>query len=557
MELRDYQQEARQLTHEYLACVDEPGVVIIPTGGGKTVVFCELIKDWFAAEPNTRVCILADRQELLTQAADKMEKVWPGAPVGIWSAGLGKRDATRPITIAGIQSVYKRACDFDPFDVLIIDEAHLIPAQRDTMYGQFIEESALANPRRRIIGFTATPFRLDGGYIYGEKKRFRWPIIEVPIKRLLDEGYLAPLSTYLPPDGQIDVSKLHRRGGEFIPGEVESEAIKVVREATRAIVSYGQSRHSWLIFSPGVAHAELVAQELQDYGIAAACVVGDTDSDTRRDIISQFDQSRLRALVNVGCLTTGFDVTRIDLIAVLRATESVGLWMQMCGRGMRLHPGKTDCLVLDFGGNIRRHGPIDHLIINEPGEKGEGAAPYKTCPECRVACHARATECPDCGYQFPEPELIVKHDADPETAPILSSEIGVYTVEYVTAKIHYKEGSPDSLKVSYHLGGLARASYSEWVCFGHMGRARAKAEQWWRLRYKDEPVPPDAHEALSKIVWIDDAIGYSFLSAITDQIAIRRNGKYMEICRIKFKRPTMAVTESASRTTNEYDTIAP
>jgi DNA repair protein RadD len=195
-------------------------------------------------------------------------------------------------------------------------------------------------------------------------------------------------------------------------------------------------------------------------------------------------------------LTTGFDAPNVDCVALLRPTLSPGLYYQMVGRGFRLAPGKADCLVLDFGGNVLRHGPVDAIRIKEPGA-GDGETPAKECPECHAVVHAAYSACPECGHEFPPPKR-EKHEATASSEGILSGQTSrsEERVSDVSYHVHYKRDDPDApptMRVEYRCG--FNTWFREWVCFEHTGYARAKAEQWWRVRSRD-PVPSSVDEAV-------------------------------------------------------------
>ncbi|MCK6490615.1 MAG: hypothetical protein L6R48_20370 [Planctomycetes bacterium] len=230
--------------------------------------------------------------------------------------------------------------------------------------------------------------------------------------------------------------------------------------------------------------------------VEVACIFGHTPDAERDRIIARFKKGALRYLVNVAVLTTGFDAPQVDCVALLRPTLSPGLYYQMVGRGFRLAPGKQDCLVLDFGGNVLRHGPVDALAIKEPG-KGEGQAPAKECPQCQAVIAAGFAVCPQCGFVFPPPER-EKHEREASAAGVLSGQVTttVHRVRAVSYAVHHKHGAapetPTTLRVEYAVGlGQVR---KEWVCFEHTGYARGKAEAWWRSRSR-VPVPTTTAEA--------------------------------------------------------------
>jgi DNA repair protein RadD len=216
-------------------------------------------------------------------------------------------------------------------------------------------------------------------------------------------------------------------------------------------------------------------------------------------LLDQFRAGRLKYLCNVNVLTTGFDAPNIDCVALVRPTLSAGLYYQMVGRGFRLHPSKPNCLVLDFGGNVLRHGPVDQIRVKEYGAGGNGQAPAKECPECLSVVAAGYARCPDCGYEFPPPER-KPHDGKASEAGILSGQVTTTkcAVRDVFYSVHTKRGAgpdaPRSMRVDYKVGW--NEYKSEWICFEHDGYARQKAMHWWKRR-SNEPVPETAEEAVA------------------------------------------------------------
>jgi DNA repair protein RadD len=506
--LRPYQHEAIEAVYRHLRERDDNPVVVIPTAGGKTPILATICKD-AVSRWNGRVLILAHVKELLEQAADKLRAVCPEVKFGVYSAGLKRRDTEHAVIVAGIQSVYRRACELDAFDLVIVDEAHLIPTSGDGMYRQFLAEAKVVNPHVRVIGLTATPFRLDSGAICAPDHFLNAICYEISVKELIRDGFLCPLITKAGLT-RVDTSELHVRAGEFVAEEVERlmDQDNLVLAACREIVAHTQDRKKCLIFAAGVAHGRHIVDVLRhEHGIDCGFVCGDTPSGERAELIARFrDEPKqslfqhepLKYLCNVNVLTTGFDAPNIDCVALLRPTASAGLYYQAVGRGFRLHPGKQDCLVLDFGGNVLRHGPVDQLKIKDKSAGGTGEAPAKECPECHLVIAAGYTVCPDCGYQFPPPER-QRHEAQATEAGILSGQITttIYKVEDVFYGVHTKRGAgedaPKSMRVDYR---VALNEYkSEWICFEHTGYARWRAEQWWRKRSPD-PVPDTAERAV-------------------------------------------------------------
>ncbi|TET37974.1 MAG: DEAD/DEAH box helicase [Planctomycetota bacterium] len=501
IQLRPYQQEAVEAVYNHLRVRDDNPCVVLPTASGKTFVIAQICMD-SVLQWNGRVIILAHVKELLEQAAEKLMQTASELilRVGIYSAGLKSRDTEHPVIIAGIQSVYKRACELDAFDLVIIDEAHMIPVDGEGMYRTFLADARAVNPNVRVIGLTATPFRMKSGLICAPDNFLNSVCYEVGVRELIVQNYLCPLITKAGRK-KADTSSLHVRAGEFVTSETEAlmDTDELVESACREIVEYTRDRKSVLIFSSGVKHGEHIADVLRTHHSAqVATVFGHTLSALRDQTLADFRAGRLKYLVNVNVLTTGFDAPNIDCVAMLRPTMSPGLFYQMTGRGFRLHPGKENCLVLDFGGNVMRHGPVDAIRIQKPKMNGSGDAPAKECPECHSVVHAAYAICPDCGYEFPKPER-ARHDAKASTAGILSDDVEIteHPVKAVFYGVHTKQGAPEdapkTMRVEYQVGW--QHYQSEWICFEHTGWARRKAESWWRRR-SNAPVPSTAEEAV-------------------------------------------------------------
>jgi len=500
LELRPYQKAAKAAVYDHIRTRDDNPCVVIPTGGGKTPVMASICKD-AVARWSGRVLILAHVKELLEQSADKLHAVCPGLEFGIYSAGLKRRDTQQSVIVAGIQSVFRRASELDAFDLIIVDEAHMIPPEGDGMYQQFLAEARIVNPDVRIIGMTATPYRMRDGPICTRDHFLNHICYKVGICELIHDGFLSPLITKAGRQ-QIDTSTLHVWGGEFVGGEVEElmDTDTRVESACAEIVEYTADRKSVLIFTSGVHHGRHVARVLQErHGVECGFVCGETPRAERQDVLRRLRDGSLKYLANVNVLTTGFDAPNIDCVAMLRPTMSPGLYYQMVGRGFRLHPGKENCLVLDFGGNVLRHGPVDAIEVSVVDSPGDGSnAPAKLCPECQSVIAAGFATCPDCGYEFP-PQDRKQHDAQASNAGILSGQVTdtEYEVRDVTWSVHQKKNAPDdtprSMRVNYRLG-LSHWQ-SEWICFEHIGYPRDKAVSWWHRRSHD-PVPDSAERAV-------------------------------------------------------------
>ena len=532
LKLRPYQQEAIDAIYAYFEKHTGNPLIVIPTAGGKSLVLTAFSEGVLKTWADQRILIVTHVRELIGQDHAEMIGLWPEAPAGIYSAGLGRRETDARVLFAGIQSVYRKASEIGHCDLVLIDEAHLIPTASATMYRRFIDELTAINPKLKVIGFTATPYRLDSGMLHeGDGALFTDIAYEISVRELIDQGYLCPLVSKQPKT-KLDVAGVGSRGGEFIASELQAAVDKeaITRAAVSEIIAYGSDRKSWLAFCSGVDHARHVAEEFRSRGISCATIFGDTPKDERDGIIAAFKRQEIRALASMGVLTTGFNAPAVDLIAMLRPTKSAGLYVQMAGRGTRLAPGKQNCLVLDFAGNVSRHGPIDLVRPKKPGEAGDGAAPTKLCPECDAIVPSAVRACPECGYEFPREAVKIAPTAS--TLAILSGKRDRWLeVSSVTYKKHTKEGSPPSLRVEYHCGLVI---HKEWVCFEHQGYARLKAEGWWQRR-SAAPIPRTVDEALN-------AAGGLLRPS---HIFIRSNGQFTEVSKHRFEACSATRKDSA------------
>lgn len=520
--LRTYQRAAIDGLYQFWQ--DTPGnpLIVIPTGGGKSLVMAAFIREVLEAAPAERILIVTHVRELISQNFKELLTVWPQAPAGIYSAGLGVKQLHAQVLFCGIQSIHKRAYDLQRVDLVLVDEAHLIPRNSDTMYRRFIGELIQINPALKVIGLTATPYRLDSGRLdRGDGAMFDGIAYDVSVRELIDEGYLCKLTTRRT-ETYLDISGVAKRGGEFVPGALEAKLDDhaVTKAAVQEIVDAGKDRRAWLVFGTGLSHCRHIAEEIERHGYTAACIFGETPKAERDGLIADYRAGRIKALVNMNVLTTGFNVPHVDLLAMMRPTLSTGLYVQMVGRGTRNAPGKDNCLILDFARNIERHGPIDDPNIREPG-KGDGDAPVKVCPKCEAYVPISVMTCPDCGYEFPPPPTEAKLTKKAAMLPILSSPKPEWLpVSRVTYHRHVKDmDKPPTLRVEYHCGITV---YREWVTIEHRGgHARDRAFHWWRARAPAMAVPTTVAEALEN----------SHALAKPKEIAVRRvpGSKFFEV----------------------------
>ena len=395
----------------------------------------------------------------------------------------------------------------------------MIPPEGEGQYRTLLASLRATNPRLRVAGFTATPFRLDGGLICGEGKILTEVCYEIGVRALIDGGWLSPLTSRTH-DAGAKLDGLHLRGGEFVAEEAAEAmgARGVVLETVRDVAKRTADRKSVLVFCSGVDHAREMAGRLAEFG-ESAVLTGETPPSERAEILRRFrgevsrdlfgaeTEKPLKYLCNVGVLTTGFDAPNCDCVVLARATMSTGLYVQMVGRGFRKCEGKKDTLVLDYADNILRHGPVDAIDIR----KGTGPREtWRRCPKCEAPVPRKAETCPECGAEMPRQERGPREMAGgvygaASGASILADE-GFADVAEVKGEFwerHEKRlrkgdaPKPPTVQITYYIG--PNRNYREWLCVEHPPRSfpRNKFESWWKKHAPGAPVPATCEEAVA------------------------------------------------------------
>ncbi|MFC3206852.1 DEAD/DEAH box helicase [Aquamicrobium soli] len=514
LELRPYQREAVDALYAYWR--EKPGspLIVLPTGAGKSLVLATICKELIRDYPTLRILICTHVRELILSNFRELLNIWPFAPAGIFSAGVGRRDAHSQIIFGGVQTIARQTAAIGHVDLVMVDEAHLMPRKSETQYGQLLAGLRGINPDLKLVGLTATPYRLGEGSLHeGEGALFDDICFEQPITAMIDGGYLVrPISKGMATT--YDVSGVGKLGGDYKQNALQAAVDKddLTRAVVDEIVAYGAGRHgperkAWLCFCSGVEHAHHMRDEIRSRGYSCEAIDGTTPKGERDKILEDFKAGRLRALTNNSVLTTGTNLPIIDLVAFCRPTQSAGLYVQMAGRGLRLYPGKENCLFLDFAGIVRKHGPID-AVVPPTARSGTGEAPVKICPQesggCGSLVHASCRQCPDCGYEFPVDDTPKIH-AHAEDVPMLSTAEATWRPVKKRA-FRFKEsasGGPPCVEVVYTCGLTPIKGY---VCPQHLehqdpkkGRyAKMFADKYWRRHGGKTPFPKSVLEFLER-----------------------------------------------------------
>ena len=457
MQLRGYQQEARG----EVVSGDGHTLIQAPTGAGKTIIFSKCLE--YFAEKGLKCLVLAHRGELVRQAADKLRRA-TGIECAVFSAYLKSKELG-PITVASIQSLANYKDELD-FDIVIIDECHRVPDKsKESQYG-----TVLKKLDARLIGFTATPYRLDSGLIYGEGEWWISLNYQIPLRQLIDEGHLVDYrhkTTIATKRIASGLKSVKTTAGEY--NEKQSSELMTQTANIHSIKNTVQEEKSIVVFCVSIDHAEAVAAILDDFAI----VHSKMSSADREENLRRFDAGEARWMLNVGVLTEGWDCSRVDCIVLARPTKSTALYVQMVGRGLRLHPGKEFCTIYDLVGCHDEFGFVDDPQIITDDERGEGEAKPKVCPECFSVVPAAVKICPDCGFEFiPEKEEIEEDEEDKayvmaelsiDEHPNFGDVVGGFAQFYESSK------GTNCLKVGYYHSKRKRPIYhfypieKEWI----------------------------------------------------------------------------------------------
>ncbi len=536
---RDYQEDAFNAVIGALKRNANP-VVCAATGTGKSIMIGRLIERIKKANPQARIMMATHVAELIEQNKSKLESLLPQADIGIYSAGLGEKDYHNEIVFAGIQSIYRNK-KLGLFNVLIVDEAHTIGRKDASMWAALIATLRASNPNLMIVGFSATPFRMDSGSLTdGDDALFDEIVFDYGLGRAIQDGYLCPITAKFT-ETKYNIDGVGKVAGEYNLKQLE--AVTNVDELTQAavaeMIAKGADRKSWLIFCNGVAHSFSIRDEIRRHVITCETVTGETPDNERARILAGFKDGSIRAVTNNAVWTTGIDVPGVDLIGMFRHTMSGGLLLQMAGRGTRasidLSPyatakerkaaiassSKPNVLFMDFARNIERHGFLDQIKAKEKGKKVDGVPPMKSCPDCFTICHAAARKCPDCGFEFPvntESKI-----SDLYQGQVMGGEPATKDVDWVTYSPHNlsREGKIPCLRVKYaHPDGTETAEY---ICLQHEGFAGKKAHKWWKDR---DTIGVDI-AGMEVIKIYDD--GYCKYLKQPKSITVKKDGKYDRI----------------------------
>lgn len=376
--LRDYQSRAIEQLRAKYAAGSRAACLVLPTGGGKTVIAAEIIRA--ARGRSRRVLFAAHRAELIQQSVRKLESAGiTDLRIIQASSDLGARNA--PVVVASIQTLASKrwAARLPDVDFLILDECHHTPAK--TWAGIAANYSSA-----QLLGLTATPQRADGkplGDIFDSL------VVGATVRELTDRGHLVPCRVFAPTD-TLDTKQI---------AQSPLDAYRKLGDGQRAV-----------IFCVTVEHAQRVADEMNAGGVSCAVVHGAMSKDDRRKALADLDAGRIRAVASCHVLTEGWDSPSVAVCILARKPQHTGLYLQMVGRVLRPAPGKTHATLIDLQGSVHDHGPPD--LDREYSLDGKGISKpdreaIRQCMSCGAVFRVGPDTCPVCATEMPRKPVVL------------------------------------------------------------------------------------------------------------------------------------------------------
>jgi DNA repair protein RadD len=464
---RDYQARAIEENLNYLETKDGNLCCCMPGGSGKAYVIARMAQ--ILAKQGKRVLMLVNNGKLVKQNTETLQAIWPNAPLGVYASQLKRRELDCKITYAMIQSIHRHASTLGHIDVILVDEAHAINNKQQGTYRKFISDLTEINPAIKIQGYSASPYRLGQGMVTdGDDALFTDISEPVTIKELLEMGFLSPLRSPETPI-QLNTEGLKKTAGEFSLSDMQNRfnTDEANKEIALHMKENRSDRNHWLIFCSGIEHCENFAKALNDIGITAESLT-QKNNNKQDEILERFESGKTRALCNFGILTTGYDFPALDYIALIRKTNSPGLYLQIIVRGMRIFEGKENCFIDDFCGNIEQHGPV--IAIQPPpppGKRKRQKAPIKICPTCKEQLPASVMVCYHCGHRFEAKEKTYELS----TADVLGLRPNIMEVTGWRWSHHISRSSGKEMIKCIYYGSLSQKPITEYFAVTHEGKA--------------------------------------------------------------------------------------
>lgn len=518
-ELRPYQVSALDALH---AAIQERDILLLQaaTGAGKTVMIVRLINKYFHDHPGRNFLVVMHKKELVEQFVKSFFKFSdiPLADIGIACAGVNKTVSVgRRVTVASVQTLVNHLDKFPGADLVVVDETHRIGHDFASQYQKLMQTLRDYKPHHKVIGVTATAYRLGHGMIYGDRCKpgrtnfFPELTHRVTYKELVENNHLMPLRGFITSHESITEDlKAVKVSGDYNLGQlgdVMSNA-RHIDSAVDGYEKYGLEHNSVCVFACTIEHAELLCEAFNKRGHRAVSIHSQLPPLVRDANLRAWQSGEVKVAVSINILVEGFDFPALSCLVFCRPTKSPTLYIQGIGRILRTSPGKKEALLIDLTDNTLEFGlDIDNpkftIPRNADGEGGD--APTKVCPGemndgtvCAEPVHAALKYCPVCGYEFETTEEVqaamgemkkVDFNKLPDPEP--------YDVERVEYEAHESRNSGKTLIKATYFTGYLNPKFHEWICLpdNYDGFAVNQARAWWEER-TNEPFPETVEEFL-------------------------------------------------------------
>lgn len=531
-------------------------------GAGKTVITCKVIEKYFF-ESHIRFLILCHKPNLIEQFQKTFREktAIPQHEIGISCASLDSKVINKRITIGSVQTFVNKIKCYQECDLLVIDEAHRIEIGKGSRYDKVINILRYKNPDMRIVGITATPYRLGHGYIYGNrcvgKNLFPNLNHRITYEELKSQCYLMPLEGKIAVNSSLSKDmKSVETSGDYILNQLSDVMVKEIhlQTAVDGIKQYCNGFKHICVFCCSIDHAEKLKNLIGD---RCTTVHSELSKKEQKFNLDNWKRGITPIITSINILAEGFDFPPLDCLVNARPTLSSALWLQMIGRVLRISEGKDRAFLLDLTGNTEYFGTdLDNIRVNIPKqieEKEKKEHQFeKECPECHTFVHVARFDCPNCGHEYPAREQI-EATAIPELKDIKFSEPEEHTVHEVVFFRHQKEGKPDSVRVEFHNENYPYRSKiaSDWLCFDH-DKAKKFAEEKWKLLTGYDVYPESTDEALA---WLKE--DPTILKKPTS-ILVKKQDRFNKIVDYRFDKPIQPISTIAELSRHvDYDDDIP
>ena len=481
-EPRSYQNEAIDAIYEVL-CQKQNALLVAFMGSGKTAMAVKIIERVLEKMPVTgKILILAHKSVLLQQFKNAFEKFTKilSPDVGLCCADLDQYDMGRRITIASVMTFANRAEKYQGAKLIVIDEAHRIDITNDSQYKKTIEILRDKEPLSRILGITATPFRLGHGYIYGDHCKpgndnlFEKIDHRITYADLLEQGFLMPITGHVADSGSLteDLKSVNVKGDYAIGdlGDLMSQEIHI-ETAVEALKKFGESCKHVIVLCTTIDHAEHVHQAMLDAEESCTILHSQLKKTEKLKNKKDWEAGIKRTIVTINMIIEGYDFPPADCLLMLRPTMSAALFLQSLGRIARISAGKETATLIDCTPNTSNFGTdLDAIQVKIPSQRMEDdeIPTTKTCPLCESILYCSARVCP-CGYKFGEETIPAKYlPKMKEVAFAMQPVVNTWEVNSMKVNIHLSKNSGKELiRIDFNCSeavSFAMITITLWLC---------------------------------------------------------------------------------------------